>query len=142
MDPEGSIITSPQGSTTSPKTTNQSPPHDDESKNKRKVPTGNIFPCVLSIGYNPFYKNTVRSVEVHVMHTFTHDFYDSRMNLMILGYIRPEYDYAGVEALIEDIRTDIEVARRSLAREGYQGYQDHEYLLTFGGLGHEGETAG
>ena len=105
-------------------------------------PPGTIFPSVLSIGYNPFYKNTVRSVEVHVMHAFAHDFYDSRMNLMILGYIRPEYDYAGVEKLIEDIRTDIEVARRSLGREGYQRFKNDGYLLKFEGEGHEEKVVG
>lgn len=41
------------------------------------------------------------------------------MNLLILGYIRPEYDYVDREALIADIRTDVEVAKRSLEREGY-----------------------
>jgi riboflavin kinase len=41
---------------------------------------------------------------------------------LILGYIRPEYDYVSTEALIEDIRTDCEVARESLKREAYAGY--------------------
>lgn len=70
---------------------------------------------VMSIGWNPFYKNTVRSVEVHIMHEFERDFYGSHMNLVILGFIRPEYDYVSVESLVEDIRTDIQVAKDSLA---------------------------
>jgi riboflavin kinase len=72
---------------------------------------------VMSIGYNPFYKNTVRSAEVHVMHKFEKDFYGSEMRLVLLGYIRPEYDYVSLEALVEDIRTDIEVAGKSLERK-------------------------
>ena len=47
------------------------------------------------------------------------DFYNRRLNLLILGYIRPEYDYVSADALVEDIRVDCEVARRSLEREGY-----------------------
>jgi len=32
-----------------------------------KSTSATILPAVLSIGYNPFYKNTVRSVEIHIM---------------------------------------------------------------------------
>lgn len=74
---------------------------------------------VMSIGYNPFYKNTVRSAEVHILHSFASDFYGARMRLLILGYVRPELDYTTLEALVEDIRFDCVVARNSLAREGW-----------------------
>lgn len=50
------------------------------------------------------------------------DFYSIPLNLLILGYIRPEYDYVSLEALVEDIRVDCEVARQSLRRETYIGY--------------------
>lgn len=92
---------------------------------------GNIFPAVLSIGYNPFYKNTVRSVEVHIMHNFPADFYGAHMNLVILGFIRPEYDYVSKESLIEDIKEDMEVATRSLARGPYQRSKEDGYLLHY-----------
>jgi riboflavin kinase len=79
-----------------------------------------IYPMVMSIGYNPFYNNKVRSAEVHVLHKFTADFYEVPMRLLILGYIRPERgDYSGLDALIEDINIDCDVARRSLAREAW-----------------------
>ncbi|OJJ43281.1 hypothetical protein ASPZODRAFT_136498 [Penicilliopsis zonata CBS 506.65] len=113
-----------------------------------------ILPAVLSIGYNPFYKNTVRSVEIHIMPPLSSpsptaavppgdddnnnnnnnkqhrrpsfcklpDFYSTQLNLLILGYIRPEYDYVSLEALVEDIRVDCEVARQSLRREAYAVY--------------------
>ena len=83
---------------------------------------------VMSIGYNPFYKNTVRSAEVHVLHKFEKDFYGSEMAISIVGYIRPEYDYVSVEALIEDINTDIEVSERSLEREAWQRGRKDAYL--------------
>ena len=75
---------------------------------------------VMSIGYNPFYKNTVRSAEVHVLHAFASDFYGAHMRLQLLGFIREEKDYSGLEALIEDINFDCEVAKRSLAREAWR----------------------
>lgn len=66
------------------------------------------------------------------MHAFARDFYGAHMNLVILGFVRPEYDYVSKEALIEDIRTDVEVARRSLAREGYERWKGDGYLMRFG----------
>lgn len=71
------------------------------------------------------------------------DFYGTQLNLLILGYIRPEYDYVSMEALIEDIRVDCEVARQSLLRDAYQQYlidrdstteqvkADRKWLVTF-----------
>jgi len=92
---------------------------------------GAIYPMVMSIGWNPYYKNTVRSIEIHIMHHFETDFYDSHMNVSILGFIRPEYDYVSKESLIEDIKTDINVAGESLARMAYAKYKDEPFLLEF-----------
>ncbi|KAI9672941.1 MAG: riboflavin kinase [Caeruleum heppii] len=103
----------------------------DEDSNANATAGDAVYPMVMSIGWNPFYKNTVRSVEVHILHHFPRDFYGAHMNLLILGFIRPEYDYVSKESLIEDIRTDIEVTRRSLAREAYQRWRDDGYLLDF-----------
>jgi riboflavin kinase len=94
---------------------------------------GAVYPMVMSIGWNPYYKNTVRSVEVHIMHDFDVQFYNSRMNLIILGFIRPELDYESVEKLINDIKTDIDVAGRSLARPAYVRFAEDPYLLDFSG---------
>lgn len=94
---------------------------------------GAVYPMVMSIGWNPFYKNTVRSVEVHIMHDFEIDFYGSHMNLLISGFIRPELDYVDKESLINDIKTDIDVAGRSLSRTAYVKLMNDPYLLNFEG---------
>lgn len=91
-----------------------------------------VFPMVMSIGWNPFYKNSVRSVEIHIIHDFEEDFYGVEMRLVILGYIRPELDYVSKEALIEDIKTDIRVGLESLKRETYKKFENDPYLLEFG----------
>ncbi|KAL2187492.1 riboflavin kinase [Thermothelomyces heterothallicus CBS 203.75] len=78
-----------------------------------------VYPMVMSIGYNPFYKNTVRSAEVHVLHAFSADFYGVEMRLLITGFIRDEKDYSGLDALVADINFDCDVAKRSLAREAW-----------------------
>ena len=75
------------------------------------------------------------------MHAFHHDFYGARMNLLICGFIRPEYDYVSKESLVEDINVDIEVAKRSLERATYLKFTKEKYLLEFGGKGHENEVA-
>ena len=58
------------------------------------------------------------------------------MNLLICGFIRPEYDYVSKESLIEDINVDIEVSRRCLEREFYLALKEEEYLKEFMGEGH------
>ncbi|KAH9928720.1 riboflavin kinase [Fomitopsis serialis] len=78
-----------------------------------------VYPMVMSIGYNKFYKNTMRSAEVHVLHEFGADFYGVEMRLLITGFIREEKDYANLEVLIEDIKLDCDVARKSLDREAW-----------------------
>lgn len=94
--------------------------HPDRSSSASSDSAYQIYPMVMSIGYNPFYKNTVRSAEVHVLHKFAQDFYDAPMRLLILGFIRKELDYSGLEALIEDINIDCDVARQSLSREAWK----------------------
>lgn len=75
------------------------------------------------------------------MHHFEQDFYGARMNLLICGFIRPEYDYVSKENLVEDIKIDIEVSKRSLEREAYLKLKEDEYLVEFRGDGHENEVA-
>lgn len=81
------------------------------------------------------------SQEVHILHQFKQDFYGARMNLLICGFIRPEYDYVSKESLIEDINVDIEVSKRSLERCAYSDLKQEKYLSEFGGEGHENEIA-
>jgi len=73
-----------------------------------------VHPMVMSLGWNPFYKNkkltaVCRSFaipsrpshlclcfemqEIHIMHPFKSDFYGHEMRAVVLGYIRPELDY-------------------------------------------------
>ncbi|KAI0269206.1 riboflavin kinase [Gloeopeniophorella convolvens] len=83
---------------------------------------GKVHPMVMSLGWNPFYKNERLTAEIHVMHRFKSDFYGHDMQAVVLGYIRPELDYTSREALIEDIETDKRVALKSLSREAYMKF--------------------
>ncbi|CAE6480488.1 unnamed protein product [Rhizoctonia solani] len=79
-----------------------------------------VWPMVMSMGWNPYYKNEKLTAEVHIMHEYKSDFYGTEMSVVVLGYIRPELDYISREALIEDIETDKRVALKSMSRPAYQ----------------------
>ena len=89
-----------------------------------------VFPMVMSVGWNPFYKNTTKTAEVHIMHPFEADLYGLEMRVVVLGYLRPELNYVSKEALIEDIEMDKRVAINSLARTLYQDYSTDPFLLS------------
>lgn len=88
-----------------------------------------VHPMVMSVGWNPHFANTQKTVEVHVLHAFHADFYGQAMRVVILGYIRPELKYdslgtspAHTDALIDDIETDKRVGRASVERPAYAAY--------------------
>ncbi|KAG7744872.1 hypothetical protein KL912_005204 [Ogataea haglerorum] len=78
-----------------------------------------VQPMVMSLGWNPFFKNSKKACELHILHEFRSTFYGCRLNFNILGYVRPELDYVSMEALIKDIQLDIETARKYLAMPEY-----------------------
>ncbi|KAH9482601.1 Riboflavin kinase [Psilocybe cubensis] len=87
-----------------------------------------VLPMVMSLGWNPFYKNKVLTAEIHIMHNFKSDFYGYEMRAVVLGYIRPELDYISREALIEDIEIDKQVALNCLQRPAYQIYANDSHF--------------
>ncbi|KDQ07577.1 hypothetical protein BOTBODRAFT_38662 [Botryobasidium botryosum FD-172 SS1] len=80
------------------------------------------FPMAMSLGFNPYYKNKKMTAEVHIIHEYPSDFYHHYMDVVVLGYIRPELDYTSrdLEALIQDIDTDKRVTLASLDRPAYR----------------------
>ena len=98
--------------------TSKLPEEGTENTDKTAAVAG-LYPMVMSIGNNPFYHNTTRTAEVHILYPFAHDFYGAHLRLAILGYIRPEQNYASLDALVEDIQFDCVVAKQSLARAGW-----------------------
>ncbi|XP_054576336.1 riboflavin kinase-like [Eptesicus fuscus] len=76
------------------------------------VGTGEVHKMVVSIGWNPYYKNMKKSIETHIMHTFKEDFYGEILNVAIAGYLRPEKNFDSLESLISAIQGDIEEAKK------------------------------
>ncbi|KAJ1537261.1 riboflavin kinase [Nowakowskiella sp. JEL0078] len=83
---------------------------------------------VMSFGWNPYYKNERRSAEVHILNKFAEDFYGEELRVVVTGYIRPEQNYSSLEALIEDINTDIAAAQASLLRPAYNTLKTNTFL--------------
>jgi len=52
-----------------------------------------VLPMVMSIGWNPFYGNKEKAVELHIVHDFSTTFYGAIVSFNVLGYIRPELNY-------------------------------------------------
>ncbi|KAJ1833844.1 riboflavin kinase [Coemansia sp. RSA 2706] len=87
-----------------------------------------VRPMVMSLGWNPYFKNEKRSGEVHIIHEFADDFYGQHMKVAILAYIRPEKDYTSLDALVDDIHWDIRVAQESLKRAEYARIRDSSFF--------------
>ncbi len=64
-----------------------------------------VFPMAMSVGWNPFFKNTKKTIvrhmkpvylptkEIHIIHQFENDFYGEELRAIAVGYIRPELDF-------------------------------------------------
>ncbi|GAA5868511.1 hypothetical protein JCM1840_007024 [Sporobolomyces johnsonii] len=90
-----------------------------------------VWPMVMSIGWNPFYNNDTRTAEVHILHDYPSDFYGKELRVVMLGFIRPEYNYSSMDALIADIETDKTVALNSSApsRPAYARFQHDPFFF-------------
>ena len=62
------------------------------------------------------------------MHEFTEDFYGCQMKIAMTGFIRPEQNYDSLEALIEAIHNDINVAKTKLQTEQQQTLKSHDFF--------------
>jgi len=78
---------------------------------------------VMSIGWNPFYQNKEKSVEVHILKKYDEDFYGSHLKVIVLGFIRPMLNFTSVEELISAIEGDIKYAKKELTLPHYSNYK-------------------
>ena len=56
-----------------------------------------VYKMCMSIGWNPYYNNEKKTAETHIMHVFEEDFYGKQMSVVILGHIRPEANFNGLQ---------------------------------------------
>ena len=108
--------------------------HDHHGSSLEDLPTGiywgfarigttdpYTYKTACSIGYNPTYGNQHKTIEPHLIaketdpnrhaslcgESFLGDFYGQPIRLSIVGYLRPELPFEGLEKLIEAIKNDI-----------------------------------
>merc|ERR1739838_968094 len=94
-----------------------------------QVDGGAVHKMVLSMGWNPFYGNTKKSFETHIIHQFDDDFYDSELIVVMLGYLRPEKNFDSLEALKDAIWSDVDNAKVELDREEFVEYRTHDIFI-------------
>lgn len=84
---------------------------------------------VASIGWNPYYKNEKKSLEVHLLHKFEDDFYGEELKVIIGGYIRPEKDFSSLDELITEIKNDIAIAESQLEEPVINKLKNDDFLM-------------
>lgn len=60
---------------------------------------GMNYEAVVSVGWNPFYKNTVKTIEAHLLATMD-DFYGEHLELLMCGFLRDEQNFDGLGSII------------------------------------------
>ncbi|KAI3429362.1 hypothetical protein D9Q98_005457 [Chlorella vulgaris] len=85
-----------------------------------------IHKMVMNIGQRPTFQDAEpeMSVEVHVMHEYSRDFYGEKMNVVMLGYIRPEIKFGGLQELLGRINMDIGIAKSQLDSPRWQACKE------------------
>ena len=73
-----------------------------------------LHQCVVSIGWNPFYKNEKRTIEVHLLAQMD-DFYGENLHVLLCGFLRNECNFNSVDDLISCINEDISRAKVQLS---------------------------
>lgn len=82
---------------------------------------GHTYTTAVSIGYNPTYGNSEKTIEPHLIapqnhprrhssscgETLFQDFYGETIRLSVVGYLRPELPFEGLEKLTIAIKNDI-----------------------------------
>lgn len=76
-----------------------------------------VYKMVMSVGWNPFYKNEKKSMETHIMHKFDRELYGKQLSVVMVTYLREEKNFPSLEALVEAINKDIADAEAALTQE-------------------------
>lgn len=79
--------------------------------------TGSVIPFVMSVGFNPHFRDKALTVEIHFVHKFAVDFYDATVRALVVGHIRDQGAFESIEKLIAIIREDCRVAMDALGTQ-------------------------
>lgn len=63
-----------------------------------------------------------------MLHTFENDFYGAELKLIILGFIRMNTTFSGLDELIKAIKNDIEIGKVALEDPRYKKYETDPFF--------------
>jgi len=75
---------------------------------------GGRYKGVANIGYSPTFDDHIFTVEVHIL-DFDRDIYGEKVRVNFIDRIRDEIKFSGIEALSQQIRRDVEIARNMIS---------------------------
>lgn len=79
----------------------------------RATVDGTMWPAAANVGPNPTFGDDARKIEVHLI-GFTGDVYGKPMAVEFVARLRDTRPFGGVQGLIEQLKQDVEAARRLL----------------------------
>ena len=101
-----------------------------------------VYKAAISIGYNPYYGNEDKTIEPHLIAPSDHpsrktsscqetqfaDFYGSNIRLSIVGYLRPELPFEGLDKLKDAIKNDIVETERLGDQSNSTNVEEGEWI--------------
>lgn len=79
---------------------------------------GRAFDSVTNIGLRPTFQGQDVRIEAHLLAGFSGDLYGQRLHLDLRARVRDEMRFDGVDALVAQIRKDIDAAQKTLRSIG------------------------
>lgn len=73
--------------------------------------------AITNIGTRPTFDGTKTSIETHVL-DWAGDLYGRRLRVELLARLREERKFSGIDALVAQVKSDVDAARAVHAREG------------------------
>ena len=107
-----------------------------------RIGNDRVYTSAISIGYNPTYGNSEKTVEPHLIasesdprrhssscgETVLQDFYDQPIRLTVVEYLRPELPFTTLENLIEAIKNDISQSVSKASSEDPAAIREKEWV--------------
>lgn len=90
--------------------------------------SADVHMMVMSIGWNPQFKNTHKTAEPWILADFDEPFYGKEIRLVACGYVRPEAAFSSLPALVQRIHQDAADTRAALAHPALAELQHDAWL--------------
>lgn len=65
---------------------------------------------------------------MHILGDYEEDFYGEQLKVVVLGFVRPEIKFNGLEELVNRIHQDIGIAKQQLGRDAAKAWQSDDFF--------------